>query len=37
MKMKYIFPKIYFEIERWKWNDDYNMYVSNLGNLKTNF
>ena len=35
MKMKIIFPKIYFEIERWKWNDDYNMYVSNLGNLKT--
>lgn len=33
--MKIILPKICFEIERWKWNDEYNMYVSNLGNLKT--
>ena len=35
--MKIILPKIHFEFERWKWNNDYNMYVSNLGNLKNAF
>lgn len=37
MKMKIILPKIHFEFEHWKWNNDYNMYVSNLGNLKNAF
>ena len=32
--MKIMLPKIHFEFERWKWNSDYNIYVSNLGNLK---
>ena len=35
--MKIMLPKIHFEFERWKWNNDYNMYVSNLGNLKNAF
>lgn len=35
--MKIMLPKIHFEIERWKWNNDYNIYVSNLGNLKNAF
>lgn len=35
--MKIILPKIHFEFEHWKWNNDYNMYVSNLGNLKNAF
>lgn len=30
-----ILPKIKIEIERWKFNDKYNIYVSNLGNFKT--
>ena len=37
MKMKIILPKIHFEFEHWKWNNNYNMYVSNLGNLKNAF
>ena len=35
--MKIMLPKIHFEFEQWKWNNDYNMYVSNLGNLKNAF
>lgn len=29
-----IFPKLHIEIERWKWNSEYQIYVSNLGNFK---
>ena len=29
-----IIPKIKFEIEKWKLNKNYNIYVSNLGNFK---
>lgn len=27
-------PKLHIEIERWKYNKNYNLYVSNLGNFK---
>ena len=30
----FILPKIHISIERWKWNKSYNIFVSNLGNLK---
>ena len=33
--MKFMLPKIHFEIEKWKFNDRYNIYVSNLGNFKS--
>ena len=29
-----MFPKIHIEIERWKFNKNYQLYVSNLGNFK---
>lgn len=29
-----IFPKIHLQIERWKFNKDFGVYVSNLGNFK---
>lgn len=29
-----IFPKLHIELERWKWNDEYGFWVSNLGNFK---
>lgn len=32
--MKYIFPKLYFQIEKWKFNEDLKIYVSTLGNFK---
>ena len=32
--MKYIFPKLYFQIEKWKFNDELKVYVSTLGNFK---
>lgn len=31
---KFIFPTFWFKIERWKWNDDYRVFVSNRGNFK---
>lgn len=31
---KFILPKIHIEIEKWKFNKRYNIYVSNLGNFK---
>lgn len=31
---KIILPKIHIEIEKWKFNKKYNVYVSNLGNFK---
>ena len=30
-----IFPKLHIELERWKWNDEYGLWVSNFGNFKT--
>lgn len=30
----FILPKIRIEIERWKWNKNYKLYVSNFGNFK---
>lgn len=32
--MKWISPRFIFKIERWKWNKEYRVYVSNLGNFK---
>ena len=32
--LKIIFPKINIKIERWKWNEEYQVYVSTFGNLK---
>lgn len=31
---KIMLPKFHLEIERWKFNKNYNVYVSNLGNFK---
>ena len=31
---KIILPKFHFEIEKWKFNKKYNIFVSNLGNFK---
>ena len=31
---KIMLPKFHLEIERWKFNKNYNIYVSNLGNFK---
>lgn len=32
--MKFIFPSFNFKIEKWKWNSEYRVYVSTLGNFK---
>ena len=29
-----IFPRLHIELERWKWNEEYGYWVSNLGNFK---
>lgn len=31
---KFIFPSISFKIEKWKWNEEYRVYVSSLGHFK---
>ena len=31
---KFIFPSINFKIEKWKWNEEYRIYVSSLGHFK---
>lgn len=31
-----IFPKLHIEWERWKWNEEYGIWVSTFGNFKTN-
>ena len=31
---KIIMPKFFFKVERWKWNPDYRIYVSNMGHFK---
>lgn len=30
----FIFPTFLFQIEKWKWNKEYRVYVSNLGHIK---
>lgn len=32
--MKFIFPQLIFNIEKWKWNEEYQVYVSTLGHFK---
>ena len=32
--LKFILPNFLFHIEKWKWNDEYRVYVSTLGNFK---
>ena len=31
---KFILPKLIFKIERWKWNKEYRIYVSNMGHFR---
>ena len=31
---KFIMPKFFLKIERWKWNKEYRIYVSNMGHFK---
>lgn len=31
---KFILPRFLFKVERWKWNPDYRIYVSNMGHFK---
>ena len=31
---RFIFPSISFKIEKWKWNEEYRVYVSSLGHFK---
>lgn len=31
---RFIFPKFNFKIEKWKWNEEYRVYVSSLGHFK---
>lgn len=33
--MKYILPRFHFILERWRWSEDYQLYVSTLGRFKT--
>ena len=35
--MKFIMPKLLLNIERWKWNDDFRVYVSNMGRFKDEY
>lgn len=30
----FILPRFLFKVERWKWNPDYRIYVSNMGHFK---
>ena len=34
MLLKFILPKFIIKVEKWKWNGEYRVYVSNLGNFK---
>ena len=34
---KIILPRFLFKIERWKWNPDYRIYVSNMGHFKNEY
>lgn len=35
--MKFIMPRFLLNIERWKWNDEYRVYVSTLGHFKDEY
>ena len=35
--MKFILPRFLINIERWKWNDEYRVYVSNTGRFKDEY
>lgn len=35
--IKFIMPTLLFNIERWKWNDDFRVYVSNMGHFKDEY
>ena len=35
--MKFIMPTFLFNIEKWKWNDEYRVYVSNMGHFKDEY
>ena len=35
--MKFILPKIFLGMERWKWNKEYRVYVSNMGHFKDEY
>lgn len=32
--IKFILPRFQFRVEKWKWNKEFRVYVSNLGNFK---
>lgn len=34
MLLNFILPQFIIKVERWKWNSEYRVYVSNLGNFK---
>ena len=33
--MRFILPKLHIHLERWKWSEDYQIYVSTMGRFKT--
>lgn len=35
--MKFIMPTFLFNIEKWKWNDEYRIFVSNMGHFKDEY
>lgn len=35
--MKFILPKFLVNVERWKWNDEFRVYVSNTGRFKDEY
>ena len=37
MLVKIILPRFLFKIEKWKWNPDYRIYVSNMGHFKNEY
>ena len=34
---KFIMPKFIFKVEKWKWNDEYRIYVSNTGKFMNEY
>lgn len=37
MFKRFIMPTFLFKVERWKWNEEYRVYVSNLGHFKDEY
>ena len=35
--MKFIMPTFLFNIEKWKWNSEYRVFVSNMGHFKDEY